>query len=66
MFLLKNTLDENQIFPVVCSEMFSELCYFHLKVSQNWFLKKIFKEESSKLAFFSNGRHKSIKFKESE
>lgn len=35
MFLLKNTLDENRIFPIVYSEMFSKLCYFHLKVSQD-------------------------------
>ena len=36
MFPQKNNLDENQIFPIVFSKMFSK-AVFHLKVSQNWF-----------------------------
>lgn len=37
MFLLKNSLDENQISLTVSSEMFSKLCYFIWKSAKAGF-----------------------------
>lgn len=64
MFLLKNNLDKNQIFPIVFSKLFSKLCYFIWKSAKTGLKKKyVNRERKLKFAFF-HGNYKSIKIKE--
>lgn len=59
----QNSLDENQTFPTVSSEMFSKLCYFIWKSAKTGF--KIYVRRKLKILIF-NGNHKFIKTKELE